>query len=144
MEQREKLGGRPFTSGSHCPFRRLVDENDLMDMGYIGYPFTWNNHRAWKANIQERLDRGLSNTRWRLLFPQATIHHLLAFRSDHKPLILHSVPNPPSQPKPFRFEEKWIRDPIVGTIIAKAWDRALHQPDINQFMSNLKITKIAL
>lgn len=113
-------------------------------MGYISYPFTWNNHRVGRANIQERLDRGLSNTCWRLLFPQATIHHLPAFRSDHKPLVLHSVPSSPSRPKPFRFEEMWIRDPTIGAVIAKVWSRGSHQPDINQIMSNLKITKLAL
>lgn len=144
LEQREKIGGRPFTSSSHCPFRSLMDDAELFDMGYIGYPFTWNNWRAGIANIQERLDRGLNNSLWRLMFPHATIHHLPEFRSDHRPLLMCSSSLPPSRPKPFRFEEMWIRDATCGAVISKAWQQGTPSTDINQFMTKLKITKIAL
>lgn len=144
LEQREKIGGRPFTSGSQCLFRRFIDDAELLDMGYFGNPFTWNNQRAGNANIQERLDRGLSNTLWRLMFPQATIHHLPAFRSDHKPLLMYTFSSPPNRPKPFRFEEMWVRDATCGAVISKAWQNSVIQYDINQFMTRLETTKIAL
>lgn len=76
LEQRDKLEGHPFTFESECKFKKLVDDMGLLDLGFIGYPFTWNNHRVGRANIQERLDRAFSNTDWRLLFLQTTLHHL--------------------------------------------------------------------
>lgn len=82
LEQKYKLGGKPFTSGSFCRFRNFMDECELLDIGYVGYMYTWNNRRAGKANIQERLDRAVSNSKWRVLFPHATVHHLSAIHSD--------------------------------------------------------------
>lgn len=36
----------------------MVDQNGLIDVGYVGFAYTWNN-RSGVANIQERLNRGL-------------------------------------------------------------------------------------
>lgn len=123
LEQRDKFGGKPFSSGSTCKFRRFVDLAGLLDLGYVGYPFTWNNMRVGKSNIQERLDRGFCTSTWRIQFPHASIHHLPAYNSDHKPLLLHTRLPTPSRPKPFRFEEMWIRDSTVGHIISHAWTK---------------------
>lgn len=43
-----------------------MDDNDLIDIGYVGYPFTWNNKRGGRANIRMRLDRAIVNPRWRM------------------------------------------------------------------------------
>lgn len=40
LEQKEKMGGKPFTSGSQCRFKQLIDELGLIDLGFIGYPYT--------------------------------------------------------------------------------------------------------
>lgn len=40
LAQNEKIGGKPFASGSNCSFRKLVNDSGLVDMGFIGYPFT--------------------------------------------------------------------------------------------------------
>lgn len=42
-------------------FCQFIDTHGLIDLGFIGHPFTWNNHRDGLANIQECIDRGFSN-----------------------------------------------------------------------------------
>lgn len=92
VDQKDKIGGSPFTSGSHCGFRLFIDNYGLLDMTNVGFFFTWNNRRAGKANTQERLDRGLCNTQWRAIVLQTSIHHSPTYNSDHKPLLLYSIP----------------------------------------------------
>lgn len=59
----------------------MVDGSRLIDLGFICHPFTWNNKRIGKTNIQERLDQSFVNSDWRLLYPSATITHLTALHS---------------------------------------------------------------
>ncbi|XP_026420307.1 F-box protein At3g07870-like [Papaver somniferum] len=59
--QKDKIGGLPFKI-SDCEFYHNILSNDgLLDLGFKGYAFTWNNHREKEANIQERLDRAVAN-----------------------------------------------------------------------------------
>lgn len=74
----DKMGGQAVAGSSSGGLRRIIDENGLIDMGFDGYAFTWNNKRSGVANIQERLDRGFGNVEWRLMFSNATITHMPA------------------------------------------------------------------
>lgn len=57
----EKKGGNPLSRNSLRPLHRMVDQCGLLDLGFVGSPFTWTNMRRGLANIQERLDRALCN-----------------------------------------------------------------------------------
>ncbi|GLT69224.1 hypothetical protein SLA2020_413920 [Shorea laevis] len=103
LSSAEKKGGRNFGSPSHNSFVDFVHSNGLVDLGYVGNPFTWNNNRQGTHNIKERLDRGLSNHNWILLFLNALITHLPAIASDHNPLLLSTNNNRPNLPKPFNL-----------------------------------------
>lgn len=107
-------------------------------MGFSGHAFTWNNRRSGHANIQERLDRSYVNATWKLNFAQSTVIHLPAIHSDHKPLLINTMPTSDSPPKPFCFEAMWINHPDTSLAIEEAWNRSL------SFASRLKNTKIAL
>ncbi|KAK3033681.1 hypothetical protein RJ639_034560 [Escallonia herrerae] len=98
----DKRGGRPYASPSHGGFPSVMLEKGLVDLGFSGNPFTWMNKRPLLANIRERLDRGLGNPQWRILFPNVTIKHLLAILSDHNPICLKTT-GYQSGPKPFKF-----------------------------------------
>lgn len=39
--------------------------------------------------MQEQIDKGFANPSWRLHFHSATITHLQALNSDHRPLLLN-------------------------------------------------------
>lgn len=144
LDQRDKIGANLVASSSRDGFRTMVDTNGLIDLGYIGYAFTWNNRREGKANIQERLVRGFANGAWRLLFPTASITHLSALQSNHRPLLINTNPPLSSRPKPFRFEVVWTRDPSAGTTIEEAWHKQPSYPHLSNLTSKLKTTKLAL
>lgn len=134
----DKKSSNAVATTSSGRFRRFLDEHGLIDLGFEGHAFTWNNKRGGCANIQERLDRSVVNEEWRLMFPEAKITHLTALQSDHRLLLLHTNPPPPSLPKPFKFESMWIGHQDTTPIIEEAWNR--HTP----FLSRLKTTKLAL
>ena len=49
-------------------FRAALDACNLVDLGYVGYPYTWNNKRPEMDNTKDRLDRVVANTGWRKKF----------------------------------------------------------------------------
>ena len=40
LDQFEKLGGKPVSSSSHCPFRSFIDLFGMIDLGFVGNPYT--------------------------------------------------------------------------------------------------------
>jgi hypothetical protein len=75
-----------------------------------------------RANIKERLDRAVANLEWRSMCPKASVKHLPMIASDHAPLIINSYEDDSTGPKPFRFEEAWIRDGSSSLVIKDAWN----------------------
>lgn len=73
-------------------------------MGYVGNPFTWTNGQFGRRAIHERLDRGIANGEWRVLFPRATIKHLPRVASDHTPMLLDTLGEQRLGRRPFRFQ----------------------------------------
>ncbi|XP_059437358.1 uncharacterized protein LOC132170396 [Corylus avellana] len=117
----EKSGGRVFGSSSHNDFVDFVNYNALVDLGFVGNKFTWSNCRIGRANIRERLDRGLANQSWVHLFPNCLINHFPATQSDHCPLLISTTGSYRNLPKPFRFEAFWTRDNSSHAVVAEAW-----------------------
>lgn len=93
-----------------------------MDIGFNGNTFTWCNRRGGLANIREHLDRVISSVEWRTTFDNAGVVHLIATQSDHVPIVLNLYLDHPHRPRPFRFQEIWIRDPSCEKVIKGAWD----------------------
>ena len=82
----------------------------LLDLGFQGSKFTWNNGRLGVEFVQERIDRACANGEWNDLFPRSCVLHLSASYSDHISILLAVHANNGRNRKkntPRRFEEKW-------------------------------------
>ena len=69
------------------------------------------------------LDRGMATIEWILRFPGSRIHHLDAFHSDHKPILLCSNYELKwffRKGRPFRFEAMWLKDNYCDKVIREA------------------------
>lgn len=84
----EKKGGADKKSSSIQMFRDTINNCNLQDLGFTGYPFTWSNGREGEENIQERLDRFLATKNWKNLYPCVKITHEARMFSDHNPILV--------------------------------------------------------
>ena len=57
--QEEQLGRNDRKESQMQNFRECLTDCRLIDLGYSGYPFTWDNHRYGVDNVQARLDRAV-------------------------------------------------------------------------------------
>ncbi|CAL9010471.1 unnamed protein product [Prunus brigantina] len=115
----EKFGG--VLECKSKGFKNWVDDNEMIDLGYSGPKFTWNNKRVYA-----RLDRAICNMRWRRLFPEANVQHLPRTTSDHNPIKIklssHFVASP--HLRPFRFEAMWMQHEHFHEFISDVWGQA--------------------
>jgi hypothetical protein len=144
LSQSEKYGGRPFACSSMDPFRSFYDSFGMIDLGFVGNPFTWSNKRQNHNLIKERLDRGIANSHWVHLFPHYRVTHLPALISDHNPILLDSSPSDQSLSRPFRFEEFWTFDSSCNSVISRAWVKNFNGTSDVILLKKLKATKTAL
>ncbi|XP_023882264.2 uncharacterized protein LOC111994610 [Quercus suber] len=105
-------------------FRNLLDECRLADLGFVRYPYTWNNKRPGLENTQERLDRAMANTRWKEKFHASSVTHPFSYAFDHRPLLLHAkfdLRHCGKCTRSFRFEEAWLIRANCEEVITEAW-----------------------
>lgn len=57
----EKSSGQPREEKRMGAFREVLNEYQLIDVGYMGVWFTWERGNLPETNIKERLDRGVAN-----------------------------------------------------------------------------------
>ncbi|KAL8125715.1 hypothetical protein AgCh_013104 [Apium graveolens] len=123
MYATEKEGGQNHPRRLLDGFCNVIEESGLHDLGFSGHRFTWERGRGTDQWIQERLDRGLANTAWRNLFPDAVIKVVEVSTSDHLPLFLHlnkKIYVPKS--RRFKFENLWLREKDCKEIVESSWN----------------------
>jgi hypothetical protein len=67
--QEEQLGQNERSEAQMILFRNYLTDCHLIDLGYSGYLFTWDNRREGSANVQARLDRAVGDIAFLQLFP---------------------------------------------------------------------------
>ncbi|XP_073359913.1 uncharacterized protein [Aegilops tauschii subsp. strangulata] len=109
-------------------FRDCLADRGLADLGFSGYPYTWDNKRDEQDNIQVRLDRATCTDSFLSMFPETKVEHILTEESDHQALLVRVLETAPSHtgggPRLFCFEEAWIRHEKYEEMIVEAWDAA--------------------
>ena len=120
----EKQGRLEKAFSPMLAFRNTLAHCDLIDMGFQGGKFTWNNGRPGVEFVQERIDRACANQVWRDLFPRSQVFHLSASYSDHIPIMLAIQASSEVKRKrnfPRRFEEKWASHPECRMVVEEGW-----------------------
>ena len=102
----EKEDCNPRSQQYMQAFQNAIDDCRLRDLGFVGDPFTWRRGQIW-----ERLDRGLVNDAWSLIFPNAALENMEFNHLDHRLLFVNTefynqpiVAGASGQPK--RFEAR--------------------------------------
>ncbi|CAN1269311.1 hypothetical protein LINPERPRIM_LOCUS13536 [Linum perenne] len=104
------------------PFKDFIGNNTLIDLGFQGNPHTWTNYQDDENEIMSRIDRGLANQSWLMAFDKAIIFHEPIIGSDHAPLRVDLHYNV-LQPDPhFRYDTRWLANPIPNQIIGNTWN----------------------
>ena len=120
----EKLSTHPPSVEQMEEFGAALEECNLIDLGFCGYKFTWNNKRPGTANTRERLDRAVANKEWRDMFPASCVSHIFSHASDHMPLILQTGTDSNFHgriARGFKFEERWLLEEDCGNVVDEAW-----------------------
>ncbi|KAL0006084.1 hypothetical protein SO802_013645 [Lithocarpus litseifolius] len=120
----EKKSIRPPQTSQVNAFREALGSCHLIDLGFKGYPFTWNNKRPGEANTKIRLDRGVANEAWIGKFPLSRIVYLSAHASDHLPLLLQVQSfdhQRQRRERSFKFEESWLLLDDYEDMVNEVW-----------------------
>ncbi|KAM2489958.1 hypothetical protein PS1_046886 [Malus domestica] len=115
----ENEGGNYRPTSSMRDFREFVARNELMDLGYEGYPFTWRNNKE-SLPIQQRLDRGLATMGWNNIYPDTTIRHMVLEGSDHAMLFLSTEKLKAWRGRKFSYDARWSKLEECCELVAHA------------------------
>ncbi|XP_058774823.1 uncharacterized protein LOC131649095 [Vicia villosa] len=124
---------------SRCTrFRDRLSICKLNDLESRGPKFTWRGpifHGGQR--IYEKLDRAVSNDKWRLLFPEAFVKDLLRVEfSDHHPILITLKEDKHGNyVRPFRFENAWLLNDTYGSMLQDTWSEEI------SIISNLESVK---
>ncbi|CAN0912769.1 hypothetical protein LINGRAPRIM_LOCUS483 [Linum grandiflorum] len=83
LHDHEKMGRHPVCYNSIQPFHNFVFNNELIDIGCKGDPFTWTNNQQGEDLVKQRLDRALYNLAWFTHYNSAVVTHKEMIGSDH-------------------------------------------------------------
>ena len=115
------------------PFKDVLDQCSFMDLGFLGFQFTWHKHYA-DYMVWERLDRAVVTNEWLSIFLGTKVHHIDVICSDHKPLWIVLDGMDCSFWKPFRFEQMWMLDKGCNDTIKAVWKERINEPSTTQVL----------
>ncbi|CAM8877042.1 unnamed protein product [Rhodiola kirilowii] len=112
-------------------FRRVIGECGLIDLGYLGHPFTFSNRRRGNLETKARLDRVFVNKAWLDAGMEYQVMHLTAIGSDHSPILFCPKAGEISGlDRSFRFEPMWLRHGNFMNIVAESWEGSRDGPKL--------------
>ncbi|XP_008235658.1 PREDICTED: uncharacterized protein LOC103334459 [Prunus mume] len=143
LDSSENEGRNYRTLNSMYDFRSFVADSHLLDLGYIGHPFTWRNRREG-GFIQERLDRGLATESWINLYPNAQVLHQLLPGSDLSMLILDTTPMVRKWRKRFIFDPRWGKEERCKEVVHGCWQKQFQGSKGCQVFEKLKYVRMGI
>ena len=112
---------------------------ELMDLGFSGTPFTYDNGQQGERNVRVRLDRACADDALSEIFPFAQVVHLASSCSDHVPIVVRLAHVEPRRNKNVpRYEIMWERHPGHGVVIADSWGKSKPNGHLGSIRDALK------
>ena len=144
LKSHEKCGGRLRPYGQMESFRQVLDECNLLDLGYMGNKFTWSKSFPNGGMVWERLDRAVSTVEWLDLFPVTKVQTLSCVTSDHSPILI--LPNGfgAKLNRPWRFEQMWLENRGCYDTVKGTWERVATGSPMATVMSKIEACQRSL
>jgi hypothetical protein len=122
-------------------FREVLSYSDLYDLGFSGLPWTYNNNQRGTRNVRVRLDRGVANSDWMLMWPITNVIHHTSPQSDHKALLVkvRSGSETLHQHRIFRYQIMWEREETLSSVVEKEWQRKNPGSDLGALAERLQV-----
>ncbi|XP_042974736.1 uncharacterized protein LOC122306373 [Carya illinoinensis] len=120
----EKEGGRGRNENLMKMFRELIEEGNLIDLGWKTNKFTWCNRHEDESFTKERLDRALANLRWKGVYTEVSVETLPVICSDHSPILLSCSFERCSDYRfhsSFKYEANRINERGCREVVSEAW-----------------------
>lgn len=107
----KKKRGLPFQVHEVLDFTNFIADNALVDIGFSGSKFTWDNNQVSHERIWKRLDRVLVNIEWLNMPLISAVLHLSRTGFDHAPLLnITQIAIARNQPK---ISDSYIFGPLI-------------------------------
>ena len=124
-------------------FRECLTDCRLIDLGYSGYDYTWDNKREGDANVQCRLDRATATEPFMSMFPLTVVQHVMTEESYHAALLINVASSldhkPQAASRGFVFEEMWTKHETYDDMFQDAWDnRRMQGSNLCELWQNLQ------
>lgn len=84
----ERKGGSHCLSREYTNFRCWIEQQQLIDLSFLGSKCTWFRGKEASNRVYKRLDRICMSPTTRVRWPNASVLHLPRLSSDHNPLLL--------------------------------------------------------
>jgi hypothetical protein len=76
--QFEHLTHTPRSETQMMAFRDTLQMCGLVDLGFMGVPFTYYNKRQGNRNVKVRLDRAVADNNWKNLYSDYEVKHIVS------------------------------------------------------------------
>ncbi|KAM0859687.1 hypothetical protein ACQ4PT_047052 [Festuca glaucescens] len=108
-------------------FREVLEDCSLVDLGWSGVEYTWDNGQMGVANVKARLDRSLGNEAFMNMFAHKRVRHIVTSESDHC-FVLSEVrvdvgDTRPRGPIQFRYEDVWQTHADYDDLVLAKWKK---------------------
>jgi hypothetical protein len=122
MEKWGGGGGGERACNQMREFQLALEECDLTDLGYRGLKHMWSNCRVGLQYRKERLDQGVANWEWRVLFPNVEVYVEAITNSDHAMLVINLLGQQLvcTGKSSFWYEALWALDQDYQTLLHNA------------------------
>ncbi|XP_074291661.1 uncharacterized protein LOC141618451 [Silene latifolia] len=138
----ERYGGATSTAEME-PFRRCVEDCEVVHIAATGSLYTWNNKQRTEERIYSRIDRFLANKDWCDLYPDKYAHFLPEGLFDHSPCLVRSA-NSVQGKSNFKYLNMWGSSKDFLLTVKKCWDRSMKGTPLYKLTTNLKRLKAGL